>query len=75
MNEHREMLRNALDAIEKLQLRLKKVESQATQPIAVVGCGLRYPGGVETLEGLRDILENRNGCRCSAWPGRSAFTW
>lgn len=59
MNEHREMLRNALDAIESLQLKLKRAESADTQPIAVVGCGLRYPGGVETLEDFRELLENR----------------
>ncbi len=59
MNEHRQMLQNALDAIESLQRKLKLVESAATQPIAVVGCGMRYPGGVETLEDFRELLENR----------------
>jgi acyl transferase domain-containing protein/NADPH:quinone reductase-like Zn-dependent oxidoreductase/NADP-dependent 3-hydroxy acid dehydrogenase YdfG/acyl carrier protein len=59
MNEHREMLRNALGAIENLQLKLRQVQSEATQPIAVIGCGMRYPGGVETLDDLRVLLENR----------------
>ncbi|GGA98236.1 type I polyketide synthase [Allosediminivita pacifica] len=59
MNDNREMLRDALGAIERLQARLERTERAATQPIAIVGYGMRYPGGIETLGDFRTLLENR----------------
>ena len=59
MNDNREMLRDALGAIERLQARLERTERAATQPIAIVGYGMRYPGGIETLTDFRKLLENR----------------
>lgn len=43
-------------------------ESGCTQngyePIAIIGCAMRLPGGVETAESLWDFLDNRREGRC-----------
>lgn len=59
MNDNRDMLQNALVAIERLQSKLKSAEQAVAQPIAIVGSGLRYPGGVSSLDDFHDLLQNR----------------
>jgi hypothetical protein len=34
------------------------------EPIALIGCAMRLPGGVETAESLWDLLENKREGRC-----------
>src|SRR5437764_2244594 len=38
--------RDALVTIEKLRARLRQVEYEQKEPIAIVGMGCRYPGGI-----------------------------
>ena len=50
MTERRQLLQEALGAIERLQARLAATEQAQREPIAIVGVGCRYPGGVESPE-------------------------
>ena len=50
MSERRDLLRESVAAIERLQARLEASERAIHQPIAVIGAGCRFPGGVETLQ-------------------------
>jgi acyl transferase domain-containing protein len=56
MSERRNLLEESLAAIERLQARLDASERARREPIAIVGAGCRYPGGVETPEDLWRLL-------------------
>ncbi|NJP45292.1 type I polyketide synthase [Actinacidiphila epipremni] len=71
-------LTRALDTIRQLRQRLD--EQQGNQPVAVVGIGLRLPGGIEDLDGYwaalaegRDLVttmpEHRKGPFGAEWDG------
>ncbi len=51
-----EALRRALGALRELRARLDKAERDTSEPIAVVGVGCRFPGGVETAEQLFELV-------------------
>ena len=54
--DRRNMLQNALGAIERLQSRLDAVESARNEPIAIVGMACRVPGGAEDADSFWNIL-------------------
>ena len=47
-------LSRALDTINRLKAQLER--QRADQPVAVVGVGLRFPGGIDTLDAYWDAL-------------------
>jgi acyl transferase domain-containing protein/NADPH:quinone reductase-like Zn-dependent oxidoreductase len=56
MSERRNLLQESLAAIERLQARLDASERARHEPIAILGAGCRYPGGVETPADLWRLL-------------------
>jgi len=54
--DHRQRLHAALEAIETLQARLDSVERAALEPIAIVGIGCRFPGGIDGAESFWSVL-------------------
>jgi acyl transferase domain-containing protein len=58
MGDRRDLLRDSLAAIERLQARLEVSERALHQPIAIIGAGCRYPGGVKTPEDLWRVLRD-----------------
>jgi len=49
-------LKQAYLALEKMQARLDEMESARTEPIAIIGIGCRFPGGVNDLQSFWRIL-------------------
>lgn len=56
MTNPRNLLQESLAAIERLQARLDASERAHKSPIAIIGAGCRYPGGIETPEGLWRVV-------------------
>jgi acyl transferase domain-containing protein/SAM-dependent methyltransferase len=57
-------IKQALAEIRDLRARLTEAESSRREPIAIVGMGMRFPGGVRDAESYNDLL----------WSGRDAVT-
>jgi acyl transferase domain-containing protein len=58
MTERRDLLKQSLAAIERLQARLSASERAAHAPIAIVGAGCRFAGGVEDPQSLWRLVHN-----------------
>jgi acyl transferase domain-containing protein/acyl carrier protein len=56
--DRRALLKDALRAVEEMQAKLQAVERARTEPIAVVGIGCRFPGGVDGPASLWELLRN-----------------
>jgi acyl transferase domain-containing protein/acyl carrier protein len=56
--DRKSVLQEALTAIDRLQAKLAVAESGLREPIAIVGLGCRFPGGVSDAKGYWDILKN-----------------
>ena len=55
-NTHRDVLQRALSAVKDLRARLAVAEHASTEPIAIVGIGCRFPGGVHDPESFWRLL-------------------
>lgn len=68
MATHEELhsyLKQAVLELEKTRLRLRKIEARSREPIAIIGMGCRYPGGLnspaelwQAVCGKRDLLSD-----------------
>ena len=56
MSDRRQLLLESLATIERLEARLAASDAARREPIAIVGAGCRYPGGVETPDDLWRVL-------------------
>ena len=48
--DRRELLREALRAVDEMQAKLDAAERRRDEPIAIIGMGCRFPGGVTSPE-------------------------
>jgi acyl transferase domain-containing protein/NADPH:quinone reductase-like Zn-dependent oxidoreductase/NAD(P)-dependent dehydrogenase (short-subunit alcohol dehydrogenase family)/SAM-dependent methyltransferase/acyl carrier protein len=56
--ENRNLMQNALQQLRDLRGKLKAVTEAKTEPIAIVGMGCRFPGGVENPDDFWQLLSN-----------------
>ncbi len=54
--DHRLLLLQALQAVEGMKNRLRASEQAATEPIAIVGAGCRFPGAENGLDSYWEVL-------------------
>src|SRR5579864_1414807 len=52
-------LKRALEAIQELRARLESAESEAREPIAIIGMAGRFPGGANTVESFWELMRDR----------------
>ena len=55
-SDHSALLRQALRAVEQMKQRVEAAENRLRQPIAIVGLGCRFPGGVSDPESFWELL-------------------
>src|SRR5580698_4683512 len=55
-NDRRTLLAQALRAVEEMKARVHAAESATLEPIAIIGAGCRFPGGVVDLDSYWSLL-------------------
>jgi acyl transferase domain-containing protein len=56
--DYQARLKQALAAMQKMRARLDALEQARTEPIAIIGIGCRFPGGVRGPEAYWNLLHN-----------------
>ncbi len=56
--DRRALLKEALEAVERLQARVDALESRRGEPIAIIGLACRFPGGASTPEAYWALLRD-----------------
>ena len=59
--EYKAKLIKAIEAIKSLkqELELEKSKQTIKEPIAIIGIGCRYPGGIHDMDSFWDLLKNK----------------
>ena len=70
VTERRVLLKQALDAVETLKAKIRSLESGATGPIAIIGAGCRFPGGVQNLDDYWHLLQQGTDAVTKVPPSR-----
>ncbi|HEX4913618.1 MAG TPA: type I polyketide synthase, partial [Vicinamibacterales bacterium] len=68
--DRRDLLKNAVAAVEEMRARVQAAERAITEPIAIVGIGCRMPGGVTTPDELWTLLAEGRDAITEVPPGR-----
>ena len=68
--EYQARLQSALDAMQKMRLRLETEESRRSEPIAVIGMSCRFPGEANNPESFWQLLVNGVDAIQEVPPGR-----
>ena len=55
-SDYQDLLKRAYLALEKAQAKIKRLEQQKSEPIAVIGMGCRFPGGGNNPEAFWNML-------------------
>ena len=57
--DHRDLLRSALETIERMQAQMNAAERAKAEPIAVIGMSCRFPGGSNSPEDYWALMRER----------------
>src|SRR5690606_39106964 len=68
--DRRALLREALEAVERMEAKLEAAEARASEPIAIIGMGCRLPGGANDPESFWQLLRNGVDAVTEAPPDR-----